>query len=157
MARVRTLKQRIAEVIRKYKHIDKNRFVYNRKPELKGRFNAIRVWILINDASRGYSIFSFRMQRKLILGVKEWERFFNTPLDGYKHSLYTNITQGILPAINNKSGTEWRFISLLAWTRGDDLHRRKNTAKSHTGHKAAKKRNANARNTNRRRHRNKKR
>lgn len=157
MARVQTLEQRVQAVIRRYKYVDKNRFVYNQKSETKGTFNKIKVWLLIHDEQRGYSIFEFNMQRRSMFTIKDWQRLFKEPHSGYKESLYTVITQSILPAINNRAGSEWVFKTLLAWTRVDDLPKRKNSATSSKRNKATKKGASNARNTNRRRHRNKKR
>jgi hypothetical protein len=150
MPRVVTLKDRVKQIIRKYKHINPSRFVYNKKSEYSKKYKRIRVWFLIHDKKRGYSIFIYELKRKSIFSVIEWTGLLQKNYGGYE-SIYSVFTQSILPAINNKSGAAWRFISLIAWTGLNDIRQVKNPAGSMRGNKAVKKGNANARNTARRR------
>lgn len=152
MARVTTLKDRVRQIIRRYKRINKHRFLYNTKRDLAGRYNRIKVYFLIHEQERGYSIFPFEFKRKVQFTVPQWTQLFSKSLKGYD-SLYNIFTQAVLPAINNKGGSQWRFKALLGWTGVDDLRQGKDSAKRSARDKTAKKRTANARNPRRRRQR----
>jgi len=145
MARVVTLRDRIRRLIRRYKRINRHRYLYNSKRDLKGRFNRVTVHFLIHDEERGYSIFPFEFKRKKLFSVPEWTKLIAKPYGGYD-SLYSIFTQAVLPAINNKGGAQWRFKALLAWTRADDLRQGKDSNTRSRGNQAIKKGSANARN-----------
>lgn len=149
MARVTTLKDRVRAIIRKYKRVNNKRFLYNEKRELKGRYSRIKVYFLIHDEKRGYSIFPFEFKRAMLFSVPEWTKLLTKPLGKYD-SLYSIFTQAVLPAINNKGGSRWRFISLLGWTGVHDLRQGKHSTKRKSGNKATKKRTTNARRSGRR-------
>lgn len=158
MARVTTLRDRLKEIMRHYKKIDPHKFLYNRKPELAKKYKRIRVWFLINDKERGYSVMRMEFKRKEHMRVSEWVKAFRARYKG-RESLYNIITQAVLPAINNKGGNAWSFVSLLAWTGLPDIdaiQQTKNTAASGRRNKTFKKRNANAGSRNRSRQRNRK-
>lgn len=152
MARLTTLRDRIKTIIRRYKKINKQKFLYNSKRDLNARFNRILVWWLINNPDTGYSIMRMEFKRKPLFTVKQWHTLFESGLDTperHYDSLYTIFTQAVLPAIN-VGGTKWRFISLLAWTAAiDDLRQTKNSKASRKRHQKSKKGNANARRGNR--------
>lgn len=151
MARVVTLRDKIRAIIRKWKFVTSKRFLYNKKTELRRRTKRIKVWFLIHDADRGYSIFAFEFKRKIAFNVADWTALFQRKHKGYD-SLYSIFTQAVLPAINNKGGSHWRFISLLAWTGLHDIRQGKDSAADRGRDKATKKRAANARDSGRRRH-----
>lgn len=151
MARLKTLRERVQEIIRRYKHVNKKKFLYNRKPELKRRYRCIRVWYLIHDVDRGYSIMKMEYKRRLFLSVSEWTRLHAVQVEGYD-SLYFIFTQKVLPAINNKGGNRWSFTSLLAWAGLSDSRPATDSKASRRGNKTVKKGSANARRRNRRRH-----
>lgn len=155
MARVNTLKDRVRAIIRKYKRVNNHRYLYNNKADLQGTYNRIKLWWLIQEEKRGYSIFPMEFKRLVAFTVPEWTKLIKQPYGGYKSSIYSIFTQAVLPAINNKGGSSWRFVALLAWTSADGLRPSKDSAKRSTGNKATKKRDANARHTHRRRQRNK--
>jgi len=153
MARVTTLKDRVRAIISKYKRIDNHRFLYNTQKDLQRRYQRIKVYYLIHDEERGYSIFPFEWKRKISFSVPQWTDLFTKPFAGY-NSLDSIFKQAVLPAINNKGGSQWRFKALLGWT-GIDLRQGKDKPERSTGNKTTKKGPANARNSRRRRQRNK--
>jgi hypothetical protein len=141
---MRTLKDKVRALRRKYKKVTPARYFFNVAADKKGKFNAIKLWILIHDVNKGYSIFSFIMRRKINLTMGQWFKYWSVPHPGYKASIYSSVTNGILPAINNKNGTEWAFKSLLGWTRYA-VSKRHNPA-TNSRVKTTKKRKTNARN-----------
>lgn len=149
-----TIKQRLKALKRRYSKVSPKKFFYNEKRELKRSYSRIHTWFLIQDQERGYSIFPFDVQRKTAFTVAEWTKLFKHPYGGYE-SIYSVFTQAVLPAINNRSGASWRFIALIGWAGKHDLPKTKDTAGNRRGNKTAAKGNANARNSNRRRHGNK--
>lgn len=153
MARVATLRDRVAGIIRKYKHVSPHKFFYNDKSDLRERYTKIKVWYLIHDPLRGYSVLNMDFRRKEPMTVSEWGRMHKERVGKYD-SLYNVFTQAVLPAINNKGGNAWRFISLLGWTGLRDIYRPEDTAASKGRNKTAKKRTTAKRGSNRRRHRN---
>ncbi len=144
----KTLKDRIRQIIRKYKHINPARYLYNRKSELGKKFQRLRVWFLIHDKKRGYSIFIYELKRIKTYSVIEWTGLLQKNYGGYE-IIYSVFTQSILPAINTKSGAAWRFVSLLAWTGINDIRQGENPVRNKRRNKTIKKRNANARSPNR--------
>ena len=115
MGRQQTLKERCQAIIRRFKYVDRSRFVYNDKSELKSSFSSIRIYCLIFDNEKGYSIFDFAVQRKILMPRLTWKKYFSEPVEGYENSIYSIITQHILPGINNRSGTEWVLKTILCW------------------------------------------
>src|SRR5438045_3509088 len=115
-----TIKQRLKQLKRRYAKVSRQKFFYNNKRELSARYSAIYVWWLIQDNERGYSIFPFTAQRKLAFTVAEWTKLFKHPYGGYE-SIYSVFTQAVLPAINVRSGSSWRFVSLIGWSGKIDL------------------------------------
>lgn len=152
MARVRTLRDRVQEIVRRYKFVNAQKFCFNKKSELQKRFKRITCWYLIHDVDRGYSVMKMDFKRVMPMSVDTWARLHRQPVEGYD-SLYSIFTQAVLPAINNKGGNKWSFTSLLAWA-SSDRRSTKNPSASRRGNKTANKRNANARRGNRSRHRN---
>lgn len=144
MARVLTLRERVKEIIRRYKHVNGQKFCYNSDAELKRRYKRITVWYLIHDKERGYSVMKLQFKRIMPMNVDTWARLHREAIGEYK-SLYSILTQAILPAINNKGGNAWKFISLLAWAGASDNRPAKNTAASRGRNKTTKKRSPNAR------------
>ena len=148
-----TIREKLRGIIRRYKHINPHKYLYNRKSDLQGRFTHITIWVLLHDDKLGYSIFRYVQRRKDPRNVAQWTALF-TSAEAPHFSLYQVLTQVILPAGLNRTGKNWKFKSLLCWTGGvSDLSPVKNTAAPKTN-KSAKKRTSNARNTNRSRHRN---
>lgn len=153
MARITTLQDRVRQIIRQYAHVNNHRYLYNKKSELKGRFTHVKCWFLIHDSERGYSIFPFTFKRKAMFTIPQWTRLFKSVVGEYQ-PLISIFTQAVLPAINNKGGSNWRFKSLLCWTgitmdNRDALSKTKNTAKRRRRNTTTKKRHANARSRNR--------
>lgn len=144
-----TIKQRLKALKRRYAKVSKKRFFYNKPAELKRRYSSIHSWFLIQDEERGYSIFPFTIQRKKSFSLREWETLFKKPYGGYE-SIYSVFTQAVLPAINNRSGANWRFVALIGWAGKNDLREVKDSSRNKRRHKTTNKRNANARNRNRR-------
>lgn len=136
MARVKTLRERVESIIRKYKHVNPEKYLYNNKTELKRTYKRIKVWFLIHDEQRGYSIMNMEFKRVLPMNVAQWSDMYKKGYGSY-NSLYNIFTQAVLPAINNKGGNQWRFISLLCWTGVNDLRRAKNPAASRRRHKTS--------------------
>lgn len=152
MARMHSLKDRVRQIIRRYKKINGHKFVYNKRSDLQARYFRIQVWFLIHDADKGYSIFPFIFRRKVAFSVPQWTRLFKTPLGDY-NALFSIFTQAILPAINNKGGNNWTYKALLAWTGIHDLRPAEDSNTSRRRNKTVKKRDANARHRGRRRQR----
>lgn len=167
MARTTTLKQKLREIRRKYKYVNNHRFFYNKKEDLKGQFNRIKCWFLIHDLEKGYSIFPIEFKRAQLMTVPVWTGLLSKdyvdgssgyPSPGVYESIFKIFTQKILPAINVRSGNQWKFKTLIGWTAwADDFRQGRDTDTRTTGNKATKKRNANARDSGRRGQRNKKR
>jgi len=151
-----TLRERVAELRRKYKHVNPFKFFYNKAGELKARYKRIRVWYLIHDKDIGYSVMRMDYKRLMTMNVSKWTELHRTKVGEY-NSLYSIFTQAVLPAINNKGGNQWRFKSLIGWAGLSDSRSAKDSAASRRRHKTSKKGNANARRVNRGRHRNKRR
>lgn len=139
-----TIKDKINRLKRRYKKITNKRFVYNKKVELTRSYKSIVCWYLINDQAKGYSIFRCPFRRKEPMTVSQWVRYFTHSLkrgDRRLAPLHEILTQTILPAINNKGGNEWRFISLIAWTgQLNDYPESKDSATSKKRNHASKKR-----------------
>lgn len=164
MARVTTLKSKLREIRRKFKKVNSRRFFYNKKSDLAGRYNRIKCWFLIHDKEKGYSIFPIEFKRGQLMTLPIWTRLLTEdyvdgiskhPSPGVYESIFRIFTQKILPAINVRSGNQWRFKTLIGWTAyTDDFRPDKNSAARTSGDKTTKKRTANARNTNRGRQRN---
>lgn len=144
MARVQTLRKRVQEIIRRYKHVNAQKFCYNKKSELNRKFKRIRVWYLIHDKARGYSVLKMEYKRIMPMNVETWARLHRKPVGNYQ-PLYNIFTQAILPAINNKGGNSWAFISLLAWAGVHAIRSSADTAASRGRHKKAEKGNADER------------
>lgn len=149
MARIATLRERVQAIIRKWEYVNAQKFLYNDKRELRQYYKKIKVWYLIHDSERGYSIINLTFNRKEQMSVAQWSTLHKKRVGNYD-SLYNVFTQAILPAINNKGGNAWRFISLLCWTGQDELQRAKDTASPKRRNKTSKARNAKPRNRNRR-------
>ncbi len=148
--RPRTIRQRAEEITRKYKKVNAQKFLFNTKKDLKRRYKRIKAWFLIHDEERGYSIMSMEFKRKEIMSVAEWTALFKTPRGNYQ-SLYNIFTQAVLPAINNKGGNQWHFVSLLAWTGLLDIRQAKNSTAPRKWDTTAKKRHAKSHRRNRNR------
>lgn len=146
-----TIRKRLAQLKRRYSKVTSFKFFYNRKPELKKKYHAIFVWFLIQEPDRGYSIFPFIAQRKKFFTVREWVKLMQHPFGGYD-SIYSVFTQAVLPAINNRSGSQWRFVSLIGWAGKSDIRKNNDTSKRSRRNKTPKKRISHARSRNRRRH-----
>lgn len=149
MARSRSLRSRIAEIVRRYKHVNKKKFFYNKPVELRRTYRRISVWYLIQDPERGYSIMNMEYKRLLAMHVGTWAKLHQEGIGSYA-SLYSVFTQSVLPAINNKGGNKWRFVSMLGWAGVRADRSAKSSTASRGRNKAAKKRNANARRRRRR-------
>ena len=113
--------------------------------------------------------------------VEQWARLFQHrlriesrgPTPGFYEPLFLIFTQLVLPAINNRGGAQWKFKALIGWTGieivdriakeksvrkfafGDDLRQAKDSTARSKRNSTAKKRDANARGSRRRRQRNK--
>lgn len=161
MARVVTLKDKVRAIKRRYKFVTSKRFLYNKKAELRRKYVRVRIWWLIHDPDRGYSIFPMEFKRAARrLTVEQWATLIKDglhlpsrpPTPDFLEPIITIFKQAVLPAINNKGGSKWRFISLMAWTGADDIRQGKHSAARPARHKTTKKRAANERNRRRRRH-----
>jgi hypothetical protein len=172
MARTHTLKDRVKQIIGAYKKITHEKFLYNKRDDLRKRYHRIRVWYLLNSKARGYSIMRMEFTRKVHFGIHQWHTLFAkgiTTKERRYDSLHSIFTQAVLPAINAKGGNDWRFISVLCWTgittvpvtkerkqaavrefAFGDLRQTKNPTASRKRDSAPKKRTANARNRHRR-------
>lgn len=149
MARWSSLRAKLKQIKRKFSKVSPFRFFYNRKTDLSKHYPRILCWFLIHDVDRGYNIFPIEFKRKMRLGVGQWRTLFQTAVGDYK-PLFEIFTQSILPAINNKSGAQWKFTALIGWTGLNVIRPGKDTDSNKHRHKASKKRNANARSRNRR-------
>lgn len=153
MAKVVTLRDRVKGIMRQYKKVNAHRFLYNTKGDLLRKYSRIKCYFLIHDSDRGYSIFPFIFKRATLFSVSEWTTLMTKTVGKYD-SLYSIFTQAVLPAINNKGGSTWRFKSLLGWSGLNDLRPGKNPTAHRAGNKTSKKRTANERSKRRRRQRN---
>jgi hypothetical protein len=116
MAQHLSIQEKAAQLKRRYKHISPDRFLYNKKSELRLRWRIITAWFVIHDEGRGFSIMNMDFRRKERPGVRQWLKGFTRPGIVGEVSLMHVFTQLVLPAINNKGGASWRFKALLAWT-----------------------------------------
>lgn len=157
MARVTTLKAKLREIRRKYKKVNAHRFFYNKKKDLSGSYNRIKCWFLIHDMEKGYSIFPIEFKRGQLMTVPIWTRLLTEdyvdgiskhPSPGVYESIFRIFTQKILPAINVRSGNQWKFKTLIGWSAYTDDFRQGKDSPTHTaGNKTTKKRTSNARNS----------
>jgi hypothetical protein len=171
MARVKTLRARVREIRRKYKKVNRDRFFYNKKRDLSGRYNRIKCWFLIHDSEKGYSVFPIEFKRHQLMTVPTWTRLLNhdihdgiskPPTPGVYESIFSIFTQKILPAINVRSGNTWKFKALIGWAASFEEKKKernairstKNSAAHRARNKTSKKRHADARHSSRHRHRN---
>lgn len=148
MARQASLQGKLKKLLRRYKHISPERFLYNEKKILRQRFQHLRAWFLIHDETRGYSIMLLTFRRKDAYSVKQWAEAFQRPEVVGKKSLFAIYTEDVLPAINTRSGASWKFKNLIGWT--GDIPRAKDTDISPKSNKV-KKRNAKPKHKHRRR------
>lgn len=116
MAQHLTLNEKAAQLKRLYKHISPDRFLYNKKAELARRYRVITAWFVIHDETRGFSIMNMDFRRKERPGIRQWLKGFTRPGIVGEVSLMHVFSQIVLPAMNNKTGAQWRFKALLAWT-----------------------------------------
>jgi len=144
-----TLKRFLNGLKRRYKKVTPKRFLYNTSADLRKKYSSIKVNALLYSTEKGYSMMAFDQRTKKALSLSQWTTKFTRETKAYGHSVHNILTQRILPAIRNKSGDDWRFISLIGWS-GNAIQQAKNTNKSKRD-KTTKKRNANARNKHRRR------
>jgi len=150
MPRVLSIKRHFKKLRRKYSKITPYRYFYNRKTDLnlRKKFSEIVVWFLIHDVERGHSIFTFNYRRKILSNIAEWRKRFTKTIEGYE-PLMTVFTQSVLPAINNKTGANWQFKTLIGWT-GFDLSKVKHSNPSSKRNKPVKGKHATKSNSNRR-------
>jgi hypothetical protein len=116
MAQALSLRGKADALRRRFRHVSPNRFFYNKRAELSRRYRVITTWFIIHDAGRGYSIMNMDFRRKERPGIRQWLRGFTEPGIVGEVSLMHVFTQLVLPAINTKTGSEWKFKALLGWT-----------------------------------------
>lgn len=139
-----TLAKALNRIKRQYKKVSPKKFFYNTKRDLNKKYKRIQMHLLVHSSISGYSILATNRGSKKSISVGQWANRFNHETKAYGISTYDAITQNLLPAIRNKSGDDWRFISLIGWNGYDDFSKDKHTNKR-KGNKTAKKRDANAR------------
>ena len=115
MPRHSTMKDQLAKLKRRYKHVSPERFFYNKPGELRQKYKEILVWFLIHDEKRGHSIFAPRFRVGDPLPIPQWARRFENAV-GSLHPLLAILNQNILPAINAKGGKDWKFKAVIGWT-----------------------------------------
>jgi hypothetical protein len=116
-----TIKRYLLKLRRRYKKVSEFRYFYNRKPELKKRFWKIHTYILMHDENFGYSIMTpiLKTREKIKLSVGQWRDLWSKKkvYRGVKlPALFDIVVTAIIPAINNKRGSEWKFVSLIGWS-----------------------------------------
>jgi len=115
MPRHSTMKDQLAKLKRRYRHVSSERFFYNKAGELRRKYTEILVWFLIHDEKRGHSIFAPRFRVGDSLPISQWARRFENAV-GSLHPLLAILNQNILPAINAKGGKDWKFKAVIGWT-----------------------------------------
>lgn len=148
MSRVSTLRDRVREIRRKFKHVNSFRYFYNNKRDLKRRLHRIKIWFLIHDMEKGYSIFPIEFKRAVAMGVEQWRRLFTKQITIGERTydpIFPIFVLKVLPAINVRNASAWKFKTVIGWTGWNDLRQAGNPHTRSKRHKTAKKRNANAR------------
>lgn len=133
------VKKILSSIKRKYSKVTPDKYFYNTKPDLKKKTPRIKLWIRVHDEQKGNSVLELTLKRKQITTRDDWEKLIRKSHKGY-HSIHKIITQNLLPAINNKRGDEWKFISVVGWTGDNDNRQNRNTGKRMAGDKTTNKR-----------------
>lgn len=140
MKNVSSLSESLAFLRRRFRYVQ-NRYFYNDKAELKARYKSITAWFLVYDEEHGYWIKKFAFYRKQVLPVSVWQKLWTrkTKIGGKSYeSLFNIYRTAVLPAINEKFGTNWQFKTLIGW-KGNDLPKRRDSDSSVRRNKTSKK------------------
>lgn len=152
MSRVSTLRDRVREIRRKFKHVNSFRYFYNNKRDLQRRIHRVKIWFLIHDMEKGYSIFPMEFKRAMSMSVESWRKLFTKQITiGGKtyDPIFPIFVLKVLPAINVRNASEWKFKTVIGWTGWNDIRQTRHSNTRKKRHSTAKKRNANARRRNR--------
>lgn len=110
-----TLRQKVDNLRRRYKYVTNNRFLYVSKSDLKKKSAKITAYLIVDSKKKGVFIFVFPFVRKTVMSVDQWSKLWTKPLKGYK-SLYSILTEDVLPNISIRYHDDWKFIDLIGWT-----------------------------------------
>lgn len=121
-----SLREKLYRLRKQFTHVSSQRFFYNLKSDLRQYYNGIVCWFLIHDLQKGYSLHTMLFRRKENFSVSEWALLIAKGNRKYI-SLFRIYTENVLPAINVKTGSRWRFKSLVGWSGLRGISKRKDT------------------------------
>lgn len=107
----RTIGDKIKRLLKRYRHVTRGRFLYNKPSDKTALYSAIGVWYLLRDPDGGGTLIRivYRVSAKTPQTPAQWARL-------YKDRRHREVfLERILPAINIKHTRQWAFHRLVAW------------------------------------------
>ena len=111
----RTVYTNLSWIHRTYEGMTNSKFLYIKKSQLnnKKKVRSILAYILIEDLDSGVSMVTFKMRRKIVRNIPEWEKII---MDKGKKGLRELFVNTILVSMNAKHNANWRFLEFIGWS-----------------------------------------